>query len=84
MIRSAYIHGDDNVSELDMPPTRAQLMAENAALQDLLSTERANNDDLRAALDMLAEPVIARVARRIDPHVLDCEGGYIDQTSLNI
>jgi hypothetical protein len=78
----SYVFGEDNVSEMDMPPTRAQLIAENAALHDMLSEERQNNDDLRAALDTLAAPVIARIAGRIDPHMMDCEGGLIDQTQL--
>lgn len=78
----SYNRDEDNVSELDMPPTVAQLMAENAALQDLLSLERQNNDDLRAALDTLAAPVIAKIAGRRDLHVMDCEGGLIDQTQL--
>jgi hypothetical protein len=40
------------------------LLAENAALLDLLSAERAENDDLRLALELLAEPMIAGIALR--------------------
>ncbi len=60
-------------------PTIEDLRAENAALLDLLSVERANNDDLRAALAMLAAPVIEPLAHRFDS-----ECGFIDQASLNI
>lgn len=41
------------------------LLAENASLLDLLSAERAENDDLRLALELLAEPMIAGIALRM-------------------